>query len=247
MNTSDHLSKQPLLPINLWQIARLAWYVKTWNLSGVIIARYYERLLRQHGHSRQALAERSSDKDMEFYQRLFDGIELPARLSVLDIGCGMGDLLDFLQLRSATVEAYLGIDLVGQFIEICENEYLPPCRFQKVNFVSAAFHPDERFNLVVNMGVLVSRVFQYEQYLEYCIRKMIALSDKYVVFNVITEVDLSLGNYKNAHRVGNITCLPKQRLLAILDRATRSARAEYQIHEAHIYPDATDAFVRITV
>jgi len=213
----------------------------------MLITRYYKRLLRQHGRTPQALAERAEDKDLEFYQHLFQGIALPNQLSVLDIGCGMGDLIDFLQLREASIESYLGIDLVGPFIDLCRQEYLPPCEFRKANFISRSFAPAERFNLVVNMGVLVSRVLNYEAYVEHCIEKMIALSSKYVLFNVITNADTSLGNYQNAHRLGQITYLPKQRLTDILNRVTSRARADFAIHELQIYPDATDAFVQITI
>src|SRR5689334_16986510 len=41
--------------------------IKAWEVSGLLVARYYAQLLRQHGHSPQALAERASDKDLEFY------------------------------------------------------------------------------------------------------------------------------------------------------------------------------------
>src|SRR5581483_9500925 len=127
--------------------------IKMWELSGWFVAQYYARLLQQHGRSPQALAERNSDKDLEFYQHLFTGIELPAHASVLDIGCGMGDLIDFLQSRQVAFDRYLGIDLVGAFVEICQNEYLSPCRFEQANFVAEAFMPDEQFDFVVSMGV----------------------------------------------------------------------------------------------
>jgi hypothetical protein len=247
MHTSNRVPESPAPQIGLLQGARRALLVKAWDVSGMAVARYYERLLLQHGRSPQALAERAEDKDFEFYQHLFQELELPAQLSVLDIGCGMGDLIDFLQSREAGIESYLGIDLVGQFIDLCRQEYLPPCRFQQANFVSNSFAPSEKFNLVVNMGVLVSRVFRYEEYVEYCIKKMIALSTKYVLFNCITEVDRSLGNYSDAHRIGNITCLPRRRLDQILTRSTRHIGADFCIHEVRIYPDATDAFVRITL
>jgi SAM-dependent methyltransferase len=227
--------------------AKIASLITAWDISGMLVTRYYENLLQQHGRTPQALAERAESKDLEFYQHLFHDIELPDQLSVLDIGCGMGDLIDFLQLREATIEAYLGIDLVGPFIDLCRLEYLPPCEFRKANFISRSFAPAERFNLVVNMGVLVSRVISYEAYVEHCVEKMIALSSKYVLFNVITSVDTSLGNYRNAHRLGEITSLPKPKLVEILNRVTSRMHAHYAIHELNIYPDATDAFVRITI
>jgi SAM-dependent methyltransferase len=254
MHTTDRVP-QPLLPRLGWlQAARNAALITAWDISGMLVARYYERLLRQHGRTPQALAERADDKELEFYQHLFQGVELPDQLSVLDIGCGMGDMIDFLQLREASLESYLGIDLVGPFIDLCRLEYLPPCTFRKANFISRSFAPTERFDLVVNMGVLVSRVVSYEAYVEHCIAKMIALSRKYVLFNVVTSVNTSLGNYQNAHRLGQITYLPKQRLVDILNRVSSrpalrrdSARADFAIHELQIYPDATDAFVRITI
>jgi SAM-dependent methyltransferase len=247
MHTTNRVPESSLPRQSPLQAARESCLIAAWDLSGILVARYYERLLRQHGRTSQALAERSEDKDLEFYQHLFQGIELPDRLAVLDIGCGMGDLIDFLQLRQAVIGSYMGIDLVGPFIDICQREYLPPCQFHKANFVSRSFAPTERFNLVVNMGVLVSRVLSYEAYVEYCIEKMIALSSKYVLFNIITEADTTLGNYQHAHRLGQITYLPKPRLAQILTRVTSRARAEFAIHELRIYPDATDAFVRITI
>ncbi len=57
----------------------------------------------------------------------------------------------------------------------------------------------------------------------------------------------SQGNYASTQRIGQITAIPKHKLLAILDAATRNTGAHYEIHEANIYPDATDAFVRITL
>jgi 2-polyprenyl-3-methyl-5-hydroxy-6-metoxy-1,4-benzoquinol methylase len=247
MHTTDRVPEKPLPRLGLLQAAKEAYYTTAWDISGMLVTRYYERLLRQHGRTPQALAERADDKDLEFYQHLFQGIELPNSLSVLDIGCGMGDLIDFLQMRQLSISSYLGIDLVGPFIEQCQHEYLPPCEFRKANFISRSFAPAERFNLVVNMGVLVSRVINYHAYVEHCIAKMIALSTKYVLFNVITSVDTSLGNYQNAHRLGQITYLPKQQLTEILTRATSHTRADFAIHELQIYPDATDAFVQITI
>jgi 2-polyprenyl-3-methyl-5-hydroxy-6-metoxy-1,4-benzoquinol methylase len=247
MHTTDRVPTSPLPRPGVLQTARDAWLITAWDISGMLVTRYYERLLQQHGRTPQALAERAENKDLEFYKHLFHGIELPDQLSVLDVGCGMGDLIDFLQLREASIGSYLGIDLVGSFIDLCRLEYLPPCEFRKANFISRSFAPAERFNLVVNMGVLVSRVVSYEAYVEHCIAKMIALSSKYVLFNLITSVDTSLGNYQNAHRLGQITYLPKPRLVEILKRITSRVRAEFTIHELQIYPDATDAFVRITI
>jgi SAM-dependent methyltransferase len=247
MRDPDRLPRRQMLDRCLYRRARHQWDIKSWELSGVLVTWYYRDLLLRHGTSPQALAERSDLKEQQFYQRLFDDIDLSPVRSVLDIGCGMGNLIEFLHQRGVRPSDYLGIDLVEQFIVLCQNRYQEPCRFLHANFVSDSFIPDRRFDLVTAIGVLVSRVFQYEQYIEHSIRKMIALSSKYVVFNIITEIDSSLGNYNSGNRIGRVTYIPKQRLIRILDSVTSGISADYTIREATIYPDATDAFVRITI
>jgi len=239
--------KRRLFLGNWYRGIRRVCLVRSWELSGTAVARYYTDLLQKFGTSPQALNERSDLKDHQFYNHLFDGTELPPTLSTLDIGCGMGNLIEYLQGRGVQIQDYLGIDLLRRFVELCQAEYGEPFHFRRANFISDTFQPEQRFDVVVNMGVMVSRVIRYEQYIDYSIRKMIALANKYVLFNVITAVDRSQGNYKSSHRIGHITAIPKSKLLAILDAATRDSGACYEIHEVSIYPDATDAFVRITL
>jgi SAM-dependent methyltransferase len=225
--------------------ALLGGLVKTWELSSTVVARYYGDLLHQFGASPQALDEREDTKDGQFYDHLFDGTVLAPTASVLDVGCGMGNLIEYLHDRGIQIHDYLGIDLVAQFVELCQAKYGAPFNFAQANFVGDTFQPDRKFDVVVSMGVLVSRMPLYERYIEYSIRKMIALSNKYVLFNVITDIDASLGNYAGRTQVGQITFIPKSKLFAILDTATSELGVRYELHEINIYPDATDAFVRI--
>jgi SAM-dependent methyltransferase len=247
MRLSDTLSARSLLPEKHYRRARRASQVWAWELSGGAVARYYSDLLAQFGPSAQALDERPEIKERLFYDHLFNTAVLPPSVSVLDIGCGLGNLVEYICGRGATIHHYLGIDLVQRFVDECKVKYALPLTFQRANFISNSFQPVQKYDLVVNMGVLVSRVLLYEQYVEYSIRKMISLSNKYVLFNLITNVDLSLGNYKGHYRIGQITFIPKHRLFAILDSVTREVGARYELHEVKIYPDATDTFVRITV
>jgi len=247
MRSSNMLTARSLLQEDRRRRIRRACLIKSWELSGAVVARYYSDLLTRFGPSAQALDERSDIKERLFYDHLFNTAELPQAPSVLDIGCGMGSLIEYIQGRGAHMRQYLGIDLAPWFVDECRAKYPPRLTFRQANFVSDTFSPAQKYDLVVSMGVLVSRVLFYEQYLAYSIRKMIGLSSKYVFFNVITGVDTSLGNYTGRRRVGQITSIPKHRLFAILDSAARDLGARYELHEVKIYPDATDAFVRITV
>lgn len=225
--------------------ARFALLTPAWAYSGRRVTRYYSDLLQTHGYAPQALAERAEDKDNAFYQHLFHRIVALESPAVLDIGCGMGDLLEFLAAREIAPSGYLGLDLVPAFVERCRERYAPPLRFECANFVTRRFAPHERYDLVVSMGVMVSRVLGYESYVEACINKMLRVSRRYVVFNLITEVDSSQGNYQETSQVGAITYLPRPQLEAMLQRAARTHNAEYHINAQRIYGDSVDAFVHL--
>ncbi|HNP71228.1 MAG TPA: methyltransferase domain-containing protein [Kouleothrix sp.] len=224
---------------------RNALLAPAWAYSGARVTHYYNQLLATHGLAPQALAERAEDKDRAFYHQLLDGLALEPGLSVLDIGCGMGDLLAFLEARQITPGSYLGVDLVQGFLDHCQATHPAPYRFERANFVTQRFAPGERYDLVVSMGVMVSRVIAYPAYVAACVEKMLGLANRYVVFNMITEVDRSQGNYQQAHKIGAITFLPRPQLERIVAGAARAYGADFTITERRIYSDATDAFVRI--
>ena len=81
MHTTNRVP-EPLPPsLGLLRAARETCLITAWDLSGMLVGRYYERLLQQHGRTPQALAERADDKDLEFDQHLFQGVDLSQPLS----------------------------------------------------------------------------------------------------------------------------------------------------------------------
>lgn len=216
-----------------------------WLASGYLVARYYRQQLAEHGLSPYALAERDDHKATEFYDHLFAGIEPPQHARILDIGCGLGDLIPYLQGRNVSIDAYLGLDLVDAFVRACRQRYGSPYRFRCQNFVHPAFQPQEQFEIVANVGCMVSRVVGYESYIAYCCTKMMRMATKTVLFNMITDVQDASSNYLESQRVGQITPIAKDQLVAILDRVTTRAGWSYSFHDVRIYPDATDTFVAL--
>jgi cyclopropane fatty-acyl-phospholipid synthase-like methyltransferase len=216
----------------------------SWLASGYLIARSYQHLIAAHGLSPYALAERADEKTHTFYDHLFAGVALPTPLSVLDIGCGLGDLIPYLE-QSAAPNAYLGLDLVEAFVRDCQQRYTPPYTFRCQNFIHPAFQPKERYGVVVSLGSLVSRVVAYEEYLAYCCSKMLRVATHSVVFNVITAVQPTSRNYTQSQQIGQVTTITKARLVALLDQVVAGTQWEYELRDAQIYPDATDTFVHL--
>lgn len=219
--------------------------IKKWEEDGFIISsRYQDKIIKDGINSAKSLGERSDEKEFMFHSKLVEGVKLNGKISILDIGCGKGELLYFLgnNYPEAKINRYLGVDVVASFIDYVRNNY-PQHQFQLQNFISNDFLPNESFDLVVALGVLVSRTSNYTEYVEYFIDKMLKISSKYVLFNLISRVDINSENYINYMQVGRSTTFPKQMLESILN----NKNVNYNILEEKIFPDATDMFIRIDI
>ena len=220
--------------------------IKAWSQDGLIIASRYQKKIAEDGiNSAKSLGQRTSEKDFRFQSLLFEDVSVDGAVSILDIGCGKAELLPFLKNRYSKIEIdrYLGLDLVEKFLNLAQFNY-PEHEFQQINFISDQFCPKQPFTIVVAQGVLVSRVRNYTEFVEYFIRKMVRCSSGHILFNIISEVDLSSPNYSNYKQVGHSTFLSKETLESILDRIENTS---YRIVESRIFPDATDMFVQISI
>jgi cyclopropane fatty-acyl-phospholipid synthase-like methyltransferase len=162
---------------------------------------------------------------------------------VLDIGCGKGEFISFFlkQFPTTRLEPYVGIDIVPEFLDVAQRKY-PAFEFKQENFLEPNFARGERFELVIALGVLVTRVNSYEEYLEYFIHKMVEVSSRYVAFNIVTDVVPGSPNYENSDQVGYTTSVSMDKLENILSRIRD---IDFKIDSQNIFFDATDSFVQI--
>jgi SAM-dependent methyltransferase len=219
---------------------------EAWLQDGLIISsRYREKLLEDGINSAKSLGQRTHEKDFQFHSLLFEGVSLSETVSILDIGCGKAELLSFLKkrYREVKIDRYLGLDLVEEFLEFARCNY-PEYEFQLQNFICDRFIPQQPFTIVIALGVLVSRVRNYSEFVEYFIRKMVRCSSGYVLFNLISKVDFSSPNYLSHEQVGRSTFLSRKDLESILNKIENTS---YQIIEKQIFSDATDMFVCIFI
>ncbi|MDJ0633859.1 MAG: class I SAM-dependent methyltransferase [Xenococcaceae cyanobacterium MO_188.B29] len=220
--------------------------IEMWSQDGLIIASRYKQKIAEEGiNSPKSLGERTSEKDWKFYSLLFENVSIKGAVSILDIGCGKAELLDFLKnnYSELKIDRYLGLDLVEEFLDVAQLNY-PEYEFQLQNFISDQFLPNQTFDLVVALGVLISRVNNYQEFVEYFIRKMVRWGSGHILFNLISEIDLSSQNYLNHNQVGHSTSFSRTALESILDKIDNTS---YQIVESKIFPDATDMFIHIVI
>lgn len=104
------------------------------------------------------------------------------RCSVLDLGCGCGDLKAFLAARFEDVD-YLGIDQVPEFIEVARERYVddPRARFHLGDFAKGEL---PRVDVVVASGALGYRCAEAGFHLR-MIEQMVATATKAVIINLL--------------------------------------------------------------
>lgn len=95
-------------------------------------ARFYESHVRRYGYGYRALGfNRRSSQEKRFGALAalgaFDGMRL------LDVGCGFGDLLAWLQARGVHPR-YTGIDLTAPMIERCRRRFAEACADGSASF-----------------------------------------------------------------------------------------------------------------
>jgi len=221
-----------------------------WLEDGLLISEYYKRKIGKYSiDSVASLDWRSPESHALFLESALSGIDIEKVKSVLDVGCGRGDLFDHLEKITKEDFRYTGIDIVPGFISKALNS--KDNRDMKVevgNFIDERYWPKDRSDLVINLGGLASQVRFYRQYLKYNIEKMILLSNRYVIFNIITDISPDYFPGKSSRKkVGKIGGCSEVVLKNILEQIKKKHRIEYRIKKVTIFEGSRDAFVYIKI
>lgn len=121
-------------------------------------ARYVDRLKR-YGHDPRTLGW-AAGKQAERFTSLTELLPIARMRSVLDVGCGFGDLYDFLR-RGGFTGQYTGIDFIPELIETGRAAY--PEADLRVGDV-AEFAPGERFDIVIASGIFNAKLAHDDQW-----------------------------------------------------------------------------------
>lgn len=103
--------------------------------------------------------------------------------NILDIGCGRGDLFDYLKKKK--IKSYTGIDMNKEFINFCELKY----KNKNVNFLNKNFLDikiKKKYDVVFMSGLLNLPFDNNFETLEKIILKMFNLSKYCIFFNFLS-------------------------------------------------------------
>lgn len=109
------------------------------------------------------------------------GMDLNGR-TVLDVGCGHGDLVPLVMSRGA--KGYLGVDLMPEFIDVATTRYghMANVEFHEADFFKWPY-PEDGFDVVFAIGVAT---YADAEWFDRLLAKCHALASELVVIQVTT-------------------------------------------------------------
>ncbi|MDG1689730.1 MAG: class I SAM-dependent methyltransferase [Flavobacteriales bacterium] len=110
------------------------------------IKNYYEELYKKHGYSPKSLGWDKGKQFLRFHQ-LTSEFNLN-NSSVLDIGCGFGDFINYLNFNKINNFKYVGVDIVEEFVDKASKLYSNKnIKFYKSNFLDLELNEDFDFGI----------------------------------------------------------------------------------------------------
>ncbi len=117
------------------------------------------------------------------FDTLIDHVPLAGK-AILDVGCGVGDLLGRLHARQIDCD-YVGVDLLEAMTAQARKRY-PAGRFDTLDiFTDPAPLAPESFDVVFASGTFNLHMGDHEAFLARAIKRMLTLSREIVAFNLL--------------------------------------------------------------
>jgi SAM-dependent methyltransferase len=164
------------------QIKTLINHPADWDVDNQRIVNFYSGLVRRYEGDPRALDWGSRDSQALRFSILAQVARVEGA-SVLDVGCGVGDLLEYLRLKEVSVD-YTGYDLTPEMIQSARRRF-PEHRFETRDLLMEQ-EPTELFDYVLASGIFYLRQYEPMRYLESMARRMFAACRKGVAFNTLS-------------------------------------------------------------
>jgi SAM-dependent methyltransferase len=139
----------------------------------------YQKGLNEYGESPLALHWTDYRSMAIRFRNLVRDVDLDGR-SVLDAGCGMGDLLPYLYAKASEFN-YLGVDINPGFIDIAKKRY-DGHKFKVGNPFSGKFKGS--YDVVLSSGVMNINVTGWQQHRKVMIKNLFDLAGEALAFNM---------------------------------------------------------------
>lgn len=151
---------------------------------------FYTDLFRHHGTSCRALSFASAATQRARFEALLPVLpgDRGTPFSLLDVGCGFGDLYGHLREAGFTQVAYTGIDIMPEFIAHASARF-PDAAFVAGDFLTTSAGAAARYDYVLSSGALNLINERYRDHYDFVfamIEQMYQVSSCGVAFNLLS-------------------------------------------------------------
>jgi SAM-dependent methyltransferase len=151
------------------------------------ITEFYKKRFNEFGHHEASLGWTKGKQFIRFYA-LTKNFQL-AHTSILDVGCGFGDFINFSKKFSLNYSAYCGVDLVEEFIEIGQKQFGNDPRN---SFIAGDFFEhNSQHDFVIGSGVFGQKTAQSDDenyvFVERLIKKALDCANQGIAFDFISD------------------------------------------------------------
>lgn len=156
-----------------------------------IIRNHYEPLLSKYFDNFRIQDWESPELQIQRFSILKDNVNLSGK-SLLDVGCGLGDLYGFLQETGVDAD-YSGIDILEPMVSRAKNIY-PQGRFYTGDIFYKSFFSTKQFDVIFCSGIFNLNLGNNETFLHEALPVLFDLAKEYVVFNLLDTENNSLSH-----------------------------------------------------
>lgn len=158
--------------------------IHDWQQDDESIVHYYQSLLAENGNSYKSVDWGSQASQNLRFDVLLNALG-PSAKSLLDVGCGVGDLLSHMQARKLDYQ-YCGVDITPQMVVACQQRF-PDQTFHVANLLDA----DRRqrigtFDAVIASGLFNLRKEAPFEYMQTMLKALWEMTGQVLAFNSIS-------------------------------------------------------------
>ncbi|WP_252231542.1 class I SAM-dependent methyltransferase [Clostridium sp. ZBS15] len=151
----------------------------------VYLKNKYKKSFESNGYSPEAVLW-TKEKQFIRFENLINSFSIEGK-SILDIGCGFGDLNKLLKEQNNNYN-YCGLDIVEEFINVAEKKYgNSHVKFECCDFLNKDF--DEKYDYIVESGIFNIKSSEIDnlELIHNTIEKAMDMCKEAIAFNFLTE------------------------------------------------------------
>jgi SAM-dependent methyltransferase len=148
------------------------------------IKKHYQPRISPHLANFEVLDWAGPEAQQARFDVLTRQVDLSGEVSLLDVGCGLGDLLAHLRKASLEVD-YTGVDIVPEMLGLARQGH-PGARFVQADiFGDSSALAGEKFDVVYCSGALNLNLGNNMQFLARALPRMVSHAQEYAVVNFL--------------------------------------------------------------